>query len=222
MGMPRRRKSPVVCSVQECEKDARGAGGLCSSHYHRLKRYGDPEGKPAPRKRTWAPDAACAIEGCDKPRSSKEWCAKHYNRWRMHGDPLLTKRPTYGSGRQRHGDGYIHLAKPAHPIADARGRVLEHRYVMWEAGLLTNPQNVVHHLNGDKTDNRIENLEVLYLAEHTRRHMEEQGHVTNQFGSFTLELHGAAGYGRGCRCDVCTKANTDRCRATRERRRNAS
>ena len=218
MGLPRRRKSPVTCAVEGCEKLARGAGGLCSGHYHRLRRYGSPTGQPAPRQRVWASDAVCVIDGCEKRRAGKGWCAKHYNRWRVHGDPLVTTRPNYGSGRQRSGE-YVHLVKPGHPIADARGRVLEHRFLMWEAGLLTDPDDVVHHLNGVKDDNRKENLEVLDLAEHTRRHLQEQGYVTNQLGRFPTGTHSVAGYKRGCRCGICTKANTDYRRAARARRR---
>lgn len=37
-------------------------------------------------------------------------------------------------------------------------------------GRLLGPDEVVHHINGDKTDDRIENLEVLTRAEHIEVH----------------------------------------------------
>ena len=47
-----------------------------------------------------------------------------------------------------------------------------HRYIMQEhLGRPLKRSEVVHHINGDKHDNRIENLEVMTLAEHTRLHM---------------------------------------------------
>lgn len=46
-----------------------------------------------------------------------------------------------------------------------------HRYLMeQQIGRALTRNEVVHHKNGDKQDNRIENLEVMTLAEHTRLH----------------------------------------------------
>lgn len=82
-------------------------------------------------------------------------------------------RPTYGTRRRVRADGYVALYEPSHPIAQADGYVAEHRKVAWDAGLLTDPEMHVHHRNGDKTDNRLENLEVLTAAEHQALHAPE-------------------------------------------------
>ncbi len=48
---------------------------------------------------------------------------------------------------------------PDHPRADVRGCVFEHRFVMEQMiGRFLRTEEVVHHENGDKTDNAPVNL----------------------------------------------------------------
>jgi hypothetical protein len=59
------------------------------------------------------------------------------------------------------GNGYIREYNPFHPRSDRRGMVSQHRLVVERhLGRILPPENVVHHVNGVKSDNRIENLEV--------------------------------------------------------------
>ena len=52
-----------------------------------------------------------------------------------------------------------------------RRQLAEHRVLMEQhLGRRLSPREVVHHRNGDMLDNRIENLEVLDVAEHNRLH----------------------------------------------------
>ena len=89
------------------------------------------------------------------------------------------KNPNWVGGRRYSTFGYVLVLCPNHPNCDCQGYVREHRLVM-EAhiGRTLLPTEIVHHINGKKDDNRIENLMLFSsISEHRRHHMELDGVV---------------------------------------------
>lgn len=121
-------------------------------HYARAQKHGDPSvGEKIKR------DKLCAI--CTEPHSSHGYCQKHARRFRLYGDPLAYA-PVKDS-KPVIKDGYVWLYRPEHPNCDKKGFVSEHRLVMSEhLGRELLPHENVHHKNGQRDDNRIENLEL--------------------------------------------------------------
>jgi HNH endonuclease len=70
------------------------------------------------------------------------------------------------------GHGYVRVLEKNHPFATQRGLVRQHRLV-WEEhnNAILLPWVDVHHINGNKQDNRIQNLQIMTRSEHLRQHM---------------------------------------------------
>ena len=74
-----------------------------------------------------------------------------------------------------HNYGYILAYVPHHPHAHKDGYVMLHTVIMERSlGRYLEPNEVVHHVNHDRKDNRIENLRLMTKKEHCSMHMKER------------------------------------------------
>ena len=82
---------------------------------------------------------------------------------------------SYKTGRIKTIKGYVKILLERddffHPMAHAKDYVFEHRLVMAKSlGRNLQPWESVHHKNGIKDDNRVENLELCMKGSHSRLH----------------------------------------------------
>lgn len=74
-------------------------------------------------------------------------------------------------GGVSHSGGYVLLLMPTHPNANKAGYVREHVKIMSDKlGRRLHRHEIVHHLNGLKSDNRLDNLMVMTRSVHASGH----------------------------------------------------
>lgn len=150
-----------TCSVEGCSHKIE-ARGWCHGHYLRWHRVGDVRADVPlePRVRR-----SCTVETCPNRADRDGYCQVHFKRRQQHGDPRpeVPIRPSapHGTGKLSHGYRVVPVPRNQRWLTGGTSPVMQHRLVM--AGHLGRPltaEENVHHRNGDRLDNRIENLEL--------------------------------------------------------------
>lgn len=149
-----------TCSVPDCDMPADGRG-LCHGHYQRWQRTGDVQ-DDVPLGRRRQPET-CTVDDCARTSHAKGYCATHYKRAVKHGEVQhdVPIRVVSGEGWLSHGYWCVMVPPELRHLTNGEAHVGEHRLVMARhLGRPLRPTEVVHHINGNRTDNRLENLEL--------------------------------------------------------------
>jgi hypothetical protein len=155
---------PTTCAVESCGRRA-VTRGWCHGHYLRWRRNGDVRAA-VPLERP--PQDDCRHDGCTKGAHSAGWCRAHARRVRLYGDPDAGRpaRTRTPEGHLSHGYWRVRVPPEERHLTHGAAVELEHRLVV--ARVLGRPltrDEAVHHLNGDRLDNRLENLELWSSAQ---------------------------------------------------------
>lgn len=107
-----------------------------------------------------------AVFSIKKSHANKRETCSRDCKHKKHGDKIRGEKHFRWKGAKK--------KKPNSFIYKFRGGKYEHRYIMEQCiGRKLTSDEVVHHINGDPLDNRLDNLQVMSRAEHTKLHYKQ-------------------------------------------------
>jgi len=176
-GRPKKDRAPTTCRAVDCTREANGSKGFCQTHYIYTKRgiIDETTGvrlRPPLRVGRYEDGTKCLVGTCPYAPRNQGMCSKHARQREAGlinatGEKLRDPSP----GRKRRKarwvggtrDGYVLVVAPqGHPNARQDGTICEHRLIVsQQLGRPLHDWEIVHHRDGNRQNNSLENLELL-------------------------------------------------------------
>lgn len=159
-----------TCIAPGCEEPM-DAKDLCHGHFQRLDRHGVVDLSPLRKGKS-----VCKVEGCERPAGQRGFCPAHYKRVLKYGHPQadIPIREVSGTGYVNHGYYIVPVPKRFRHLSNGDSSLPEHRFVVAKhLGRPLRKDENVHHINGDKLDNRLENLELWSTSQPSGKRVED-------------------------------------------------
>lgn len=190
-----------IKKCQHCNREYSGctAKNTCYSCYGLLKKYGTITPNHFNKK----------CDCCGSNFFSKKWKSKFCSKkcfikilnhkkfisYRIENNidisiPKKDKKPNGSGHKDPH--GYVYINRVSHPNSQKRGRIYEHTFVMSTyLGRPLKKGETVHHKNGVRDDNRIENLELWSKSHPSGQRVEDKikwcKEFLNEYGIKSLD-----------------------------------